>query len=529
MKKSMFVFAAAIAAVGVSAAAEPSEAEARLKAVADGVCTILSVKEMQTKGLTFTRVDYALRPEAESDIRCRILLPPAEKWNGEFWGTGNSSLGGSIPDNTRMLDQNMAVATTDLGTARYVNGDAHMKAGIKADLADVEKTLYKKGDCLDKPWPEAILKDYGWRATHLMTVYAKRFVKAFYGRAQKHSYFVGGSCGGRQALSEAMRFPEDYDGILSSIPSGTSIAHGAQNLHRYKMTHDDADRPLVTPEQLRIIADAPIEYMKDRDLKPYAGHLLSNPFAFTPEDIDGFLALAAKKDPALGEPSLKARLREMFLGYSRNGRVMCHGILPGVMSGNKIGISFRSKGTCVSLTHPQGRRKAPTPTWEQFDEAAERNGGVLNASSFDLAKFRDRGCKLIVTAALEDQSTPAANTIAWYEMMAEHMGGIEKVQDFCRLFVLPGVAHGGGKGHILRPPVRNQQYLDLLREWVAKGVAPTTLPLVWRQGGITFPLPPYPLMCYQDESGAWKNKRYPEGMIRRPDARYFRTDIDVER
>src|SRR2546429_5663256 len=52
-----------------------------------------------------------------------------------------------------------------------------------------------------------------------MTLVAKAAIKAFYGKDPQHSYFKGCSNGGRQALMEAQRFPEDYDGILAGAPA----------------------------------------------------------------------------------------------------------------------------------------------------------------------------------------------------------------------------------------------------------------------------------------------------------------------
>jgi len=52
-----------------------------------------------------------------------------------------------------------------------------------------------------------------------MTRVAKEVVKAFYGKETQHSYFTGCSNGGRQALMEAQRFPEDYDGIIAGAPA----------------------------------------------------------------------------------------------------------------------------------------------------------------------------------------------------------------------------------------------------------------------------------------------------------------------
>ena len=52
-----------------------------------------------------------------------------------------------------------------------------------------------------------------------MTVVGKEIVKMFYGKPAKYTYFLGGSTGGRQGLSEAQRYPHDYDGILSFYPA----------------------------------------------------------------------------------------------------------------------------------------------------------------------------------------------------------------------------------------------------------------------------------------------------------------------
>src|SRR5258708_39980886 len=63
------------------------------------------------------------------------------------------------------------------------------------------------------------ITDFGYRAIHEMTVQAKAIIKAFYGDAAKRSYFSSCSNGGRQALMEAQRFPEDYDGIIAGAPA----------------------------------------------------------------------------------------------------------------------------------------------------------------------------------------------------------------------------------------------------------------------------------------------------------------------
>ena len=463
---------------------------------AEGFCEITD-EETLPGGLM--RVEYTLRPERDSVIRCRVELPAKDRWNGEFWGIGNSSLGGRVPGVRGFSDMGFAVATTDLGTARYVDGD-------------------RKG----QPLSDVAFRDYAERATHLMTVQAKRFVEAYYGRKPVRCYFRGASCGGRQGLMEAAYHPEDYDGIFSLIPGISFPAESLQALNVYRQTHDESGRELVTPEQLRVLADAPIEYMRTRDVAPYAGFILSNPF-MSEADIDGVLDVAAKKDRSLGEPALRARLKNVFLGAKdERGRVTCHGMLPGTFWGNARGMNYRTKTLCGQCFIRQ--ELSGYPSWREFDEAAmmRGRGAEVNATSLDLSAFAKRGGKLIVAVGWEDQTTPAPETIAWYERMAASNGGMEATQRFCRLFPLPGIAHGGGKGRIgVGEGVAGPVHYEMMRKWVTEGVAPETFPLDWPARQLTLPIPPYPLMCYQDANGAWRTRRYPEGMVRAPDPHYL--------
>lgn len=463
--------------------------------VADGVCTFTSTGSCG-KGVTFA--EFTLKPESESEIRCRIELPPAKRWKGELWGVGNSSSGGKLPKISEFSADGHAVVTTDLGTERYVFGDRK-----------------------DLPFPDAVRRDFFWRATHLMTVYAKRIVREHYGRDPERSYFRGGSCGGRQGLSEAERFPEDYDGIIVGVPAATTVLSEAEAYNVYRCTHDDAGKALFTPAQLRIVADAAIEYMKDRDVKPYAGKVLSNPF-LPDADIEGFLALAARKDPALGDPGLSARLKGVFTGVVRNGRRVCHGMPAGVFMGNSRGGNYSNEGRLLMRQWRKRNGPASASSWEAFEEIVAACGEEANATCVDFRAFRDRGGKLIMTTGWEDQTIPPAAHIAWYEAVAEEMGGLEKTRGFFRLFPLPGLAHGGGKGRIATGGGIRAVHLQLLRDWVVKGVAPETYPHEWKEEKLTIPLPPYPFMAYQDSSGAWRTRRYPENLVRKPDPAYYR-------
>src|SRR6202042_2654821 len=66
--------------------------------------------------------------------------------------------------------------------------------------------------------PEKVV-DFGYRALKETTDAARAILLAYAGRAPAYSYFVGCSDGGREALMEAQRYPDDFDGIVAGAPA----------------------------------------------------------------------------------------------------------------------------------------------------------------------------------------------------------------------------------------------------------------------------------------------------------------------
>src|SRR5687768_11085361 len=133
------------------------------------------------------------------------------KWNSKFLFTGcggfcgvvfqtlpNDASGGGFPPDA--LAKGYAIAATD---------DGH--AGEPQRMAfDASWTLAARG----VPNEDA-LSDYYFRAVHMVTNAGKAFVQKWYGAAPARSYFFGCSGGGREAMVEATRFPEDFDGYIA--------------------------------------------------------------------------------------------------------------------------------------------------------------------------------------------------------------------------------------------------------------------------------------------------------------------------
>ena len=95
----------------------------------------------------------------------------------------------------RILTDGYATASTDTGHA----------------VPNARDGAWALGD-----W-EAIV-NYAHLGMHRAVVHAKRVIEDHYARPLEKSFFFGCSNGGRQALMEAQRYPEDFDGIVAGAP-----------------------------------------------------------------------------------------------------------------------------------------------------------------------------------------------------------------------------------------------------------------------------------------------------------------------
>jgi feruloyl esterase len=152
----------------------------------------------------FCRVTATVKPSADSDILVEIWMPRAD-WNQRLEGTGNGGFAGKISYGALAegLKRGYAVANTDMGMAT--------PAGATASIF------------INRPerWI-----DWGYRATHEMTLVAKQVVRAYYVQDARRAYFVGCSTGGEQAMMESQRYPDDYDGIV-----GGAAANNRTGVH----------------------------------------------------------------------------------------------------------------------------------------------------------------------------------------------------------------------------------------------------------------------------------------------------------
>jgi len=139
----------------------------------------------------FCRVALTLTPSADSDIKTEVWLPDMATWNGKFQEVGNGGWAGTITyaAMATALQAGYATSSTDTG---------HTGNGAEFALGHPEKVV-----------------DIAYRAIHETAVQGKAVIAAYYTLPLQKAYFNGCSLGGRQGITEAQRYPADFDGIIA--------------------------------------------------------------------------------------------------------------------------------------------------------------------------------------------------------------------------------------------------------------------------------------------------------------------------
>ena len=393
----------------------------------------------------FCRVAATLTPSPDSDFKIEVWMP-AENWNGKLVGTGNGVWAGSISYSAlaEPLAKGYAAMATDGG---------HTGNGMSAAFAagKMEK-----------------LVDFGHRAVHEMTVKAKTFIEAFYGKKEQRSLWVSCSTGGRQGLMAGYRYPGDFNGISSMAPANPMVDLMVGSIQASYVTMKAPDGRL-TMNELNIANRAYIAECDEKD--GVKDGIVSDPQSckFDPVSL-------VCKDGATGgclTPGQAAALREIY-GGARNAR-----------TGEKIYAGFEpgSEQQLMMLTGSEPFAAATSffrdlvfadPTWDfktlDFDkdvEAARKfASAIIDVPPAGMVKFLEGGGKLLLSHGWSDGLIPARSTVDFYESLTPILKS-DALKDSVQLYMLPGVGHcGGGDG----PSVVDM--LSVIDTWVETGKKP---------------------------------------------------------
>jgi feruloyl esterase len=437
----------------------------------------------------FCRVAGYAAPTSDSHIAFEVWLPPADKWNGLYLGEGNPGFVGAISYGgmAREVARGYATASTDTGHA------------------DTEATGALP------PWaighPEKVA-DWGYRAVHETTVAAKQILRAYYGKQQRLSFWSSCHEGGNQALTEAQKYPTDFDGIAAGDPAYDITHLQAVSVYlSWVALKDGVKAPgYVPPSKFPVIHRAVLD--KCDALDGVRDGIIENPTLchFDPATIE----CPPKEDNASClTPAQVQTVRQVYAGAKFSDGKQ---IYPGLEPGSELDWHWMLSGPDPMAINKDFFANLvfenPDWDWRTFDVsrdtqlADQKVGAMVNFTDPNLRPFKEHGGKLLMYQSWQEAAIPPGGLVNYYKSVEAAMGGRSKTQDFARLFVVPGAGMCSGFS------VRNFQgawdALDVIEKWRETGVAPDKIITSNRVGGVvnrTHPVCPYPEAAIYKGSG----------------------------
>ncbi|MBV8570429.1 MAG: tannase/feruloyl esterase family alpha/beta hydrolase [Acidobacteriaceae bacterium] len=411
----------------------------------------------------FCRVVGVIKPSSDSNIRFEVWLP-IRNWNHKYRGMGNGGFAGHIDYDglANSVRRNYAASGTDTG---------------------------HEANFLDASWayhhPEKV-KDFGYRAVHLTAENGKAVIKAFYDAMPQHSYFDACSDGGREALMEAQRYPQDYDGILAGAPANlwTHLLSAGLAANQALSVHPDGYiSQLKLPSLKRAVLDScdAQDGLKDGIIDdPRKCH-------FDPATL---LCHGEETRDCLTAPQVESVKAIYGGGRDSKGDLVFPGLMPGSEDGWELWVTGQAPGQSLGSGFLSGYFRymvLEDPTWnpltanidQVMSEADKNTARALNSDQPGIGDFIAHGGKLIVYHGWNDAAISPLNSIRYYQSVITTIGKSTAANGI-RLYMAPGVGHcigGPGPswfGQLGAATAKGPKYgiYDALEAWVEQGTAP---------------------------------------------------------
>lgn len=439
-------------------------------------------------------------PQAPN-INFQVNLPTA--WNGKMIQLGGSGLNGSIPValttgmqwGPESIPPNAPYALSR-GFVTYGSDSGHGNAG-RGGVGRGAAPARGGGPGSGADWMlnQESLTNFAYGQLKKTHDVALVLVRALYNRAPRHSYFMGSSQGGREALMVAQRFPDDYDGIFSQVPVFPQVYWNMiDGVLRMQSQVGDA---WIPREKVAVIGK---EVLRQCDaLDGIADGLVGSYVAcdrkFDPAiSPDAFAAVRCEGGGDTGPSCLSdAQIRAANAVHAavNIGFPLAHGwtSIPGWPTGSELPNNWKVVDAAPTADTPIGGMlgslvvRDPTATLLNFRLADYRArlqelSALLDASNPDLSAFHRRGGKLILKVNTTDYTANPRWTYAYYDRMVGAMGQTA-VDQFSRFYVAVGVFHNRNVG---RNPITNEivpsyvDFIGMLDDWVERGQVPPDAP-----------------------------------------------------
>jgi len=435
----------------------------------------------------YCRVQGSIAPlTAGADpIRFQLNLPTT--WNEKAVMVGGGGFNGTVIDGVAPLRDaapGQAQPITQ-GFATFGTDSGH------------DGTTYNATDPARFALNDEMFLNFAHQSYKKVKDVAHVLMQQYYLRTPSKQYFYGGSEGGREGLTMAQRYPQDFDGIVSVVPviSWTGLFNGfiSYQLPQFSGGAINASKVRLLANYVNTTCDA-LDNSADGVVSNYLAcpsridlQRLRCPGGGDTGDTclsDAQLAvLKASYGPTVlpfplanGLTTYPGRLYggEIQLGGEGVGRWVTTGLVPNLppTSADARGVIYGSS----YARHVIAKNAAfDIRTWNasNFQARIQKVSALMDSTDPDLSAFRARGGKLIIRENSGDWAQSPMAGIQYYQSVVDKLTQ-PVVDEFVRLYVSPASNHGGTAASLTTGAEipTNHDLLTTLDKWVTSGSAP---------------------------------------------------------
>ena len=416
------------------------------------------------------------------DINFQLNVP--NTWNGKVVQSGGGGYDGNIPNTLGATTLGLTTIPTPLAAGYMTLAD---DSGHQA--ADSNDASFAMND-------EAMV-NFGYMHIKKAHDVAVAIAQIMNGKAPKRFYYQGGSTGGREALTAAMRWPESYDGVLVNYPTANFLGIRLWGVALGRAIYDNNSAGWIPPALVDKIASNAIA--KCDALDGVVDGLVSNMAACRAQS-DAMIASMMCQNGETGNPTncitpvqLAKTLNVYHNGFTipysfannvngYDGYNSNEGITMGIgTSPNYVGVDLVNAHHVFRADQFFKYFVAKDPNFNILNFDIQNPGvwqnkivslsDILGATTPDWSTFANKGGKVLWLQGNDDPSVSPYSNIKVFNTIVAKMGA-SSVANFMKLYLVPGLAHGGGN---FSPVWDNLNALDT---WVENGTPPAA-PVVY--------------------------------------------------
>ncbi len=365
------------------------------------------------------------------------------------------------------LRNGFSVATTDAG-----NRDPRLADwGLDPETGELDR---------------ALMESWAYSGTHEMAVLSRQVVEAIHADTVRYAYFQGSSGGGRQAVAQAQRYPNDYDGLWAAEP--------AERFSRMALV--GMWPALVMNNERNPLAAAKLAAFREAyvDAAARTGHPTPNadlkPFDWNPQEVVGASTAAGPITAKDAEVVAK-----IWGGpHRRNGEPLAAPMLPstayeGALLGPGMGLATTTeldgRVTPVPFVFSEAFLRAwvkRDPAWDWTTLGYDEYEGLFDQAiadfawldtPADFADFARSGAKLLLTHGTGDEFIHPQLVVDFHHDVIVAAESPEQIASCVAFFLCAGDSHSMIPADT--PGVALATGMSALMNWVEHGIAPDSL------------------------------------------------------